>query len=191
MGGWRDPPERRGGYQPPGEIWAVERRPRGSGSRRGACPAGMRPHVVAKSAQLRFRLRRKLRPLPCTPRALPRPLRGLRRSASPHRAPRGGGPLLALPEKKTGRTRKGYTASVKRQGRQRLRSARSKRKGRLGALRCSGPPRDGGRWIGASADLAWPSGTLGSSAIPVVADPWRIVRTASGWSSHYLSFSSR
>ena len=35
--------------------------------------------VVAKSAQLRFRLRRKLRPLPC--------------SSSPHRAGRGGGPF--------------------------------------------------------------------------------------------------
>ena len=42
--------------------------------------------------------------------------------------------------------------------------ARSKRKGRFGALRCSGPPRDGGRRIGASVDLGWPSGTLGSSA---------------------------
>ena len=35
----------------------------------------------------------------------------------------------------------------------------------LGALRCSGPPRDGGRRIGASADLARPSGTLYSSAM--------------------------
>ena len=50
-----------------------------------------------------------------------------------------------LPEKKTGR-------------------ARSKRKGRFGALRCSGPPRDGGRRIGACSDLAPPSGTLFSSA---------------------------
>ena len=125
-------------------------------SRRGACPAGCTPHaVVAKSAHLRFRLRRKLRPLPCTPRALPRPLRGLGRSASPHRAGRGGGPLLALPEKKTGRTRKGYTASVKRQSRQRLRSARSKRKGRLGALRCSGPPATGGG--GSVQAPIWPS----------------------------------
>ena len=40
----------------------------------------MHPHVVvAKSAQLRFRLRRKLRPLPC--------------ASSPHRAGRGGGPF--------------------------------------------------------------------------------------------------
>mgnify|MGYP005760003313 CR=1 FL=1 len=53
--------------------------------------------------------------------------------------------LFRLAEKKTGR-------------------ARSKRKGRLGALRCSGPPRDGGRRIGASVDFAWPSGTLGPSA---------------------------
>ena len=41
--------------------------------------------------------------------------------------------------------------------------ARSKEKS-VGALRCSGPPRDGGRRIGASADLARPSGTLYSSA---------------------------
>ena len=55
--------------------------------------SGMHPHVVvAKSAQPRFRVRRKLRPLPCTPRALPRPLRGLGRSSSPHRAGRGGTP---------------------------------------------------------------------------------------------------
>ena len=53
--------------------------------------------------------------------------------------------LFRLAEKKTGR-------------------ARSKRKGRLGALRCSGPPRDGGRRIGACSDLGWPSGTLWPSA---------------------------
>ena len=34
----------------------------------------------------------------------------------------------------------------------------------LSALRCSGPPRDGGRRIGASADLGWPTGTLSFSA---------------------------
>ena len=42
--------------------------------------------VVAKSAQLRFRLRRKLRPLPC--------------SSSPHRAGRGGGPFRSCPKRK-------------------------------------------------------------------------------------------
>ena len=66
----------------------------------------------------------------------------------------------------------------------RMRRARWKRKRRLGALRCSGPPRDGGRRIGASADLGWPSGTLWSSAVPVTAVPWRMVPTSSGWSSH-------
>ena len=60
-----------------------------------------------------------------------------------------------------------------------------------GALRCSGPPRDGGRRIGASADFAWPSGTLCSSAIPVVTDPWRMVRRLSGWLSYCLCFSFR
>ena len=33
----------RGGYQPPGEMQAAGRRPRGSGSRQGACPARMHP----------------------------------------------------------------------------------------------------------------------------------------------------
>ena len=57
--------------------------------------------------------------------------------------------------------------------------ARSKEKS-VGALRCSGPPRDGGRRIGASADLARPSGTLCSSAISPTAVPWRMVRKLSG-----------
>ena len=39
---------------------------------------------------------------------------------------------------------------------------------------------DGGRRIGASVDVGWPSGTLGSSAIFAAAVPWRIVRRASG-----------
>ena len=69
--------------------------------------------------------------------------------------------------------------------------ARSKRKGRFGALRCSGPPRDGGRRISACSDLGRPSGTLCSSAIPVAADPWRIVPTSSGWLSYCLCFSFR
>ena len=40
--------------------------------------------------------------------------------------------------------------------------------------------RDGGRRIGACADLAWPSGTLDPSAIPATTVPWRIVRRVSG-----------
>ena len=59
------------------------------------------------------------------------------------------------------------------------------------ALRCSGPPRDGGRRISACSDFAWPSGTLCSSAIPVTADPWRMVRRLSGWLSYCLCFSFR
>ena len=74
------------------------------------------------------------------------------------------GPLIGLAKRETGR-------------------ARSKEKS-VGALRCSGPPRDGGRRIGASADLARPSGTLYSSAISPTAVPWRMVRRSSGWSSH-------
>ena len=80
--------------------------------------------------------------------------------------------LFHLVEKKTGR-------------------ARSKRKDRFGALRCSGPPRDGGRRIGASADLARPSGTLGPSARSILPSRggWcpgrRVART------HLTSFSFR
>ena len=61
--------------------WAAVRRPRGILLPQGAASTGDAPPivVVAKSAQLRFRLRRKLRPLPC--------------SSSPHRAGRGGGPF--------------------------------------------------------------------------------------------------
>ena len=39
---------------------------------------------------------------------------------------------------------------------------------------------DGGRRIGASVDLGWPSGTLGSSAIFAAAVPWRMVPRSSG-----------
>ena len=39
---------------------------------------------------------------------------------------------------------------------------------------------DGGRRTGACSDLARPSGTLGSSAIPPTAVPWRRARRASG-----------
>ena len=61
--------------------WAAVRRPRGILLPQGAASTGDAPPivVVAKSAQLRFRLRRKLRLLPC--------------SSSPHRAGRGGGPF--------------------------------------------------------------------------------------------------
>ena len=38
----------------------------------------------------------------------------------------------------------------------------------------------GGRRIGACSDLALPSGTLGPSAIPSTAVPWRMVRKLSG-----------
>ena len=65
-----------------------------------------------------------------------------------------------------------------------MRRARWKRKNRLGALRCSGPPRDGGRRIGACSDLGPPSGTLGPSAFFGTSVPWRMVPALSGWLSH-------
>ena len=48
--------------------------------------------------------------------------------------------LFGLARKENGPYPQGVRRIRKRQSRQRLRSARSKRKGRLGALRCSGPP---------------------------------------------------
>ena len=71
----------------PEMIWAAERRPRGILLPQGAASTGDAPPivVVAKSAQLRFRLRRKLRPLPC--------------ASSPHRAGRGGGPFRSCPKR--------------------------------------------------------------------------------------------
>ena len=80
--------------------------------------------------------------------------------------------LFGLAEKKTGR-------------------ARSKRKGRLDALRCSGPPRDGGRRIGASADLGWPSGTLQSSARSVLPSRGGWCGGRRGARTHLTSFSFR
>ena len=67
--------------------------------------------------------------------------------------------------------------------------ARSKRKGRLGALRCSGPPRDGGRRIGASADLALPSGTLWPSARSVLPSRGGWCPDRRGAKPHLTSFS--
>ena len=50
---------------------------------------------------------------------------------------------------------------------------------------------DGSRRIGACADFTLLSGTLSSSAVPVVADPWRMARKLSGWLSHCLCASFR
>ena len=106
----------------------------------------------------------KTAPAPLHPRgtSAPTPLAWALLLSPPRGARRG--PLSVLAEKKTGRTRKGYAASVSGKAANGCAIARSKRKGRLGALRCSGPPRDGGRRIGACSDLGLPSGTLGSSA---------------------------
>ena len=64
-----------------GTVGAAICRPGVSAPAEGRFHEGCAPHcVVAKSAGLRFRLRRKLHPLPC--------------ASSPHRAGRGGGPGL-------------------------------------------------------------------------------------------------
>ena len=68
--------------------------------------------------------------------------------------------------------------------------ARSKEKS-VGALRCSGPPRDGGRRIGASADLGPPSGTLGSSARSILPSRGGWCPDRRGAKPHLTSFSFR
>ena len=68
--------------------------------------------------------------------------------------------------------------------------ARSKEKS-VGALRCSGPPRGGGRRIGASADLARPSGTLFSSAGAILPSRGGWCRGQRGARAHLTSFSFR
>lgn len=107
----------------PEMIWAAERRPRGLCSRRRAGPAGCPPIVVvAKSAQLRFRLRRKLRPLPC--------------SSSPHRAGRGGGPFRSC-QKRNGPCTVQREKCVARCGAVALRADGGRR---IGASADFGPP---------------------------------------------------
>ena len=68
--------------------------------------------------------------------------------------------------------------------------ARSKEKS-VGALRCSGPPRDGGRRIGASADLGWPSGTLWPSAKLILPSRGRWCGGQRGARTHLSCFSFR
>ena len=71
------------------------------------------------------------------------------------------GPLIGLAKRETGRARSKEKGAWMRSG--------------AGALRA-----DGGRRIGACADLALPSGTLGPSAIPPTAVLWRMVRKLPG-----------
>ena len=82
-----DPAGNHGGGDSTETGRAAARRPREILLPQGAASTGDAPPivVVAKSAQLRFRLRRKLRPLPC--------------ASSPHRAGRGGGPFRSCPKR--------------------------------------------------------------------------------------------
>ena len=73
----------------------------------------------------------------------------------------------------------------------RMRRARWKRKRRFDALRCSGPPRDGGRRIGACSDLGLPSGTLGYSASLQLPSRGGWCRPRRGARTHLTSFSFR
>ena len=108
----------------PEMIWAAERRPRGILLPQGAASTGDAPPivVVAKSAQLRFRLRRKLRPLPC--------------SSSPHRAGRGGGPFRSC-QKRNGPCTVQREKCVARCGAVALRADGGRR---IGASADFGPP---------------------------------------------------
>ena len=65
------------------------------------------------------------------------------------------------------------------------------RERRLGALRCSGPPRDGGRRIGACSDLALPSGTLGPSVRSILPSRGGWCGGGRGAKPHLTSFSFR
>ena len=62
-------------------------------------------------------------------------------------------------------------------------------KKRFGALRCSGPPRDGGRRIGACSDLGLPSGTLGPSARSILLSRGGWCGGHRGARTHLSSFS--
>ena len=98
-------------------------------SRRGLVQRDAPPIVVvAKSAKLRFPRRHKLR-IPRSGHAGQNSFTSRLRLSPPRGARRG--PLLVLPEKKTGRTRKGYAASVSGRAANGCAIARSKRKGRL------------------------------------------------------------
>ena len=66
----------------------------------------------------------------------------------------------------------------------RTRRARCKRKRRRARSGAVALRAYGGRRTSACSDLALPSGTLCSSAIPVAAVPWRMAPTSSGWLSH-------
>ena len=61
----------------------------------------------------------------------------------------------------------------------------------LGALRCSGPPRDGGRCIGACSDFTFPSGTLWPSARSVLPSRGGWCPDRRGARTHLTSFSFR
>ena len=114
----------RGGDQPPGDDLGRRTAATGSLLPQGAASTGDAPPivVVAKSAQLRFRLRRKLRPLPC--------------SSSPHRAGRGGGPFRSC-QKRNGPCTVQREKCVARCGAVALRADGGRR---IGASADFGPP---------------------------------------------------
>ena len=114
----------RGGDQPPGDDLGRRTAATGSLLPQGAASTGDAPPIVgvAKSAQLRFRRRRKLRPLPC--------------SASPHRAGRGGGPFRSC-QKRNGPCTVQREKCVARCGAVALRADGGRR---IGASADFGPP---------------------------------------------------
>ena len=119
-----DPAGNHGGGDSTETGRAAARRPRGILLPQGAASTGDAPPivVVAKSAKLRFRLRRKLRPLPC--------------SSSPHRAGRGGGPFRAC-QKRNGPCTVQREKCVARCGAVALRADGGRR---IGASADFGPP---------------------------------------------------
>ena len=101
--------------------------------------------------------------------------------------------LFRLVEKKTGRTRKGYAASVRRRSRRRLRdcTVQKKRPLLVATLHVCAKLLYGGRRIGACFDFALPSGTLGSSARLILPSRGGWFGGRRGARAHLTSFSFR
>ena len=97
----------------------------------GACPAGCTPPLSSSQSPLSSVSLAVTSSVSLVPAMLAR-TRSLRCSGSPHRAGRGGGPIFGLAKRETGRTRKGYAASVSGRAANGYAIARSKEKKRFG-----------------------------------------------------------
>ena len=99
--------------------------------------------------------------------------------------------LFRLAEKKTGRTRKGYAASVSGKAANGCAVHGPKEKAAWAHSGAVALRAHGGRRIGASADLGLPSGTLSSSARSMLPSRGGRCRPRRGARTHLTSFSFR